>query len=182
MMTSFIVVAGWLVAAAGHNGELPAAFLPLQRSGDLTSAPAIAIEHEAGKVKITFAGVLQSAGAIAGPWTALSNAISPHFPTAAGNQQFYRARDPDSIFSATSVAHFTLIGPFQTHFDLAYAGLPDGIFPPKREKPYFDGMLKLAGFEIPVSLRVRGNSSLQECPFPKLKFKVSREQRAGTPF
>jgi hypothetical protein len=73
-------------------------------------------------------------------------------------------------------------GPFQRHFDLAFAGTPDGIFPPKREKPYFDGTLQMTGFDIPVSLRVRGNSSLQECPFPKLKFKVSREHRTGTPF
>jgi hypothetical protein len=40
----------------------------------------------------------------------------------------------------------------------------------------------MADLDLPVSLRVRGNSSLQECPFPKLKFKVSREDRGGTPF
>jgi len=40
----------------------------------------------------------------------------------------------------------------------------------------------MPGFELPVSLRVRGNSSLQECPFPKLKFKISKEDRPGTPF
>lgn len=35
---------------------------------------------------------------------------------------------------------------------------------------------------VSADLRVRGNSSLQECPFPKLKFKVSRANREGTPF
>lgn len=40
----------------------------------------------------------------------------------------------------------------------------------------------MGGLELPVSLRVRGNSSLQECPFPKLKFKVATDHRAGTPF
>ncbi|MHB1306448.1 MAG: hypothetical protein ACYC23_05135 [Limisphaerales bacterium] len=73
-------------------------------------------------------------------------------------------------------------GPFQAHFELAYAGLPDGIFPPVRVKPYFDGTLAIDGYELPATFRVRGNSSLQECPFPKLKFKVSREPREGTPF
>lgn len=36
--------------------------------------------------------------------------------------------------------------------------------------------------DLPVTMRVRGNSSLQECPFPKMKLKVSRENRVGTPF
>jgi hypothetical protein len=42
--------------------------------------------------------------------------------------------------------------------------------------------VRFAGFELPIQLRVRGNSSLQECPFPKLKLKVSRQDRADTPF
>ena len=42
--------------------------------------------------------------------------------------------------------------------------------------------MSLPGLALPVTIRVRGNSSLQECPFPKLKFKVSREVRPGTPF
>lgn len=70
----------------------------------------------------------------------------------------------------------------QAHFDLALAGIPDGIFPPRREKPYFVGKVWYSGHEVPVQLRVRGNSSLQECPFPKLKFKVARVDRVGTRF
>jgi hypothetical protein len=75
-----------------------------------------------------------------------------------------------------------LVGALQSHFDLAVAGVPDGFFPPKREKPYFDGVIELGGKSVLASLRVRGNSSLQECPFPKLKFKISKENRVGTPF
>ncbi|MGZ8940803.1 MAG: hypothetical protein ACXW32_16490, partial [Limisphaerales bacterium] len=73
-------------------------------------------------------------------------------------------------------------GPLQEHFDLAFAGMPDGIFPPVREKPWFTGEFMIGQQTIPLELRVRGNSSLQECPFPKLKFKVSRTDRVGTPF
>jgi hypothetical protein len=49
-------------------------------------------------------------------------------------------------------------------------------------KEYFDAQLKMGALQLPVTMRVRGNSSLQECPFPKLKLKVSKENRAGTPF
>jgi hypothetical protein len=109
-------------------------------------------------------------------------ATSPHQPSVMLRQRFYRSRTPDSIFSSSNIATLSLSGPLQQHFELAYAGLPDGIFPPVREKPYFEGVLEMPGFVVPVSMRVRGNSSLQECPFAKLKFKVSREVRGTTPF
>jgi hypothetical protein len=95
---------------------------------------------------------------------------------------FYRSLEADSIFSESSVVEFSLSGPLQQHFALALAGMPDGIFPPERPKPCFDGVLTLSGRDVPVTIRVRGNSSLQECPFPKLKFKVSRADRGDTPF
>ena len=81
------------------------------------------------------------------------------------------------MLSSRTVVEWTLTGPMQAHFNMAFAGMPDGIFPPHREKPYFDGTLKMGELEVPVTLRVRGNSSLQECPFPKLKVKVSVSRR-----
>jgi hypothetical protein len=147
--------------------------------------PQIEVEREGGQIKISFSDVLQSASEITGPWSALTNATSPLLidPVIAG-RSFFRSFSTNvpSVFSSRTVVAWTLTGPLQTHFELAFAGVPDGIFPPRREKPYFEGTLKMGEFELPVSLRVRGNSSLQECPFPKLKVKVSREDRAGTPF
>lgn len=182
-MKSLIFIAGWLLTAQAYTGERPEdSFLTGREGAGFVTEPGIAIEQAAGQVKITFLGQLQSADNVSGPWTDLVDALSPYYPAPGGNYRFYRTRDPDSIFAATSVVALSLTGPFQTHFDLAFAGLPDGIFPPKREKPYFPGDLKMAGFQVEVSVRVRGNSSLQECPFPKLKFKVSKENRPGTPF
>ncbi|MCZ7640125.1 MAG: hypothetical protein M5U12_31150 [Verrucomicrobia bacterium] len=117
-------------------------------------------------------------------WTLLTNAVSPVEVELTGVQQFFRARrsQVEGVFDSTEAVTMTIAGPLQTYFNLALAGMPDGIFPPARPKPYFDGTVQWAQFEVPVQIRVRGNSSLQECPFPKLKFKVSREDRAGTPF
>lgn len=144
----------------------------------------ISVARQGGQVMISFQGNLQSAGSATGPWADMTNSVSPMHLVPDGPQRFYRARQAggESIFASRSVAALTLTGPFQAHFDLAFAGTPDGIFPPKREKPYFDGRLQMGGLELPISLRVRGNSSLQECPFPKLKFKISKERRPGTPF
>jgi hypothetical protein len=146
------------------------------------AGPTVSLSREGQGVKLTFTGTLQAALAAQGPWADVPGAVSPFTETSPDQQRFYRSREPDSIFSARTVVNFAVTGPLQEHFGLAFAGLPDGIFPPVRLKPYFDGSLRFAGADIPVSLRVRGNSSLQECPFPKLKFKVSREARAGTPF
>jgi hypothetical protein len=180
-MTIAVLTVGTYVCTAEAprpKGELPAEH---QKENSI-SRPTIAISREGVRVNITFRGALQSADAVSGPWNDVPNAASPFNEDSANGQRFYRTREPDSIFSSRSVVALTMTGPFQTHFDLAFAGTPDGIFPPRREKPYFEGMLEMAGFELPVTLRVRGNSSLQECPFPKLKLKVSKEQRAGTPF
>jgi len=149
-------------------------------------APAITIAREGGQVTITFTGTLQSANAVNGPWAVLSNAVSPFNVDLADDQGFFRTQqievELESVFSSHEIVDWTLTAPFQKYFELAFAGTPDGIFPPKREKPYFDGRVKMGDFDVPATLRVRGNSSLQECPFPKLKLKVSKEQRAGTPF
>lgn len=136
-------------------------------------------------IKIHFTGVLSSASTPAGPWSIVAGATSPLSidPTGAPSR-FYRAEPPATagVFDSDSILAWTLTGPFQSHFELAFAGMPDGIFPPHRDKPYFPGSAQLTGFDVPLSLRVRGNSSLQECPFPKMKLKVSKEDRAGTPF
>ncbi len=145
-------------------------------------APAIALIRDGAGPIITFSGTLQRADSVTGPWADLPAATSPYRPDVATGSRFYRARTPDGIFAAESVVSLAFAAPFQHYFELAHAGQPDGIFPPVREKPYFDGSLVVGGQTIPVSLRVRGNSSLQECPFPKLKFKVSRDNREGTPF
>lgn len=148
------------------------------------SPPAIAIAREPSRATITFTGVLESADTPSGPWKEAQNGGSSVMVDLEGVQKFFRAREADgsSIFSSRTVAELTVEGPLQHFFDMAFAGLPDGIFPPVREKPYFEGTVEISGSEIPVSLRVRGNSSLQECPFPKLKLKVSKADRPGTPF
>ena len=133
-------------------------------------------------VVIEFDGILQRSTALDGSWTDVPGAQSPYTVTAEGELALFRIRREADIFADSAPAAFTLTGPFQRHFDLAFAGLPDGIFPPVREKPYFEASLTLDDRTLPVRIRVRGNSSLQECPFPKLKVKISRSNRAGTPF
>lgn len=151
------------------------------------AAPALELQRADRGLRVTFTGGLQSAPSPLGPWVTLTNATSPHVLTGAALKSagYFRAFAPASaegLFDATDIAELTVRGPLQTHFELAYAGLPDGIFPPKRTKPYFDGVVRFGATEVPASLRVRGNSSLQECPFPKLKFKVAKEHRTNTPF
>lgn len=141
-------------------------------------------EGDTGRIRLTFSGILESAPTVSGPWTPVGGARSPHVAEPTERRLFYRAGNPgrEGVFSSRSVVDWRVSGPLQTHFDLAFAGSPDGIFPPRREKPYFDGSVAVGGTTVGVSLRVRGNSSLQECPFPKLKVKVSRAEAEGTPF
>jgi hypothetical protein len=161
-----------------------AAERPLVKAQTIDEEPSIEIAYENQTATLTFNGILLSADTINGPWNAITNADSPYVVDAAGAQKFYSAGPygTNSLFSSSSLVTLKLAGPFQAYFDLAYAGMPDGINPPVREKPYFAGTVVMPGFMLPVNIRVRGNSSLQECPFPKLKFKVSREHRPGTPF
>lgn len=156
----------------------------LEAQPPLPSGTAIAIERRSDGATLIFDGTLQSANSSTGPWLDLPEAVSPFTIDLAAGQKFFRSRAPsvESIFSSRSIAELTVSGPLQRHFDLALAGLPDGIFPPVREKPYFEATVAFEGSVLPARLRVRGNSSLQECPFPKLKFKIRPEDRAGTPF
>jgi hypothetical protein len=142
------------------------------------------IVRDVDRANVIFTGILLSATNVDGSWEIVTNAVSPHSVDLSGAQKYYLAAPPltNSIFASRSVATLNLTGPLQAYFELAYAGVPDGIFPPIREKPYFDGAVTVPGLTLPVSMRVRGNSSLQECPFPKIKFKMSKEVRQGTPF
>src|SRR5688572_12848859 len=81
-------------------------------SGD----PAVAIGREGAQVKITFAGSLEAAATVGGPWHEVTNAASPHVPEPAAGRRFYRTRSPVSIFSSRSVVEFSLSGPLQAHF------------------------------------------------------------------
>ena len=157
-------------------------FIGLCLCGSTQAGSTIAITREGARVKIAYSGTLEAADALSGPWTALANVPNPLLEETVGVRRFYRARENDTIFNSAAVLGWTLTGPFQTNFNLAHAGTPDGIIPPKRIKEYFEAQLRMAALQLPVTMRVRGNSSLQECPFPKLKLKVSKENRAGTPF
>lgn len=72
------------------------------------------------------------------------------------------------VFSSEDPLALILEAAFDAPFEAARAGLPDGIFPQPREKEPFEGTL--AGTK--VELKVRGNSSLAECSFPKLSVKA----------
>jgi hypothetical protein len=162
---------------------LSSSFLP--REVRITGSFVLQIVREGERGTITFPDGLQSANAVTGPWTVLSNAVSPLSVDFRDNAKFYRSMETaptGSVFSSREILSWTLTGPFQKYFDLAHAGMPDGIFPPHRETPYFDATVQRGELQLPATVRVRGNSSLQECPFPKLKLKVSKENRAGTPF
>src|SRR5436190_7507349 len=95
-------------------------------------APAITIAREGGQVTITFTGTLQSANTVSGPWTVISNAVSPFKVDLADGQSFFRTQQTEieSVFSSREIVAWTLTGPFQKYFELAFAGTPDGIFPP----------------------------------------------------
>lgn len=177
------VFAAGLVAWALQVGGM-GCLDPIPTAAAAEAPPSVAVERSGSRVRVTFNGTLEACDGLGEIWTLLTNAVSPLEVELSGVQQFFRARRSpvEGVFDSTGVVTLTIAGPLQTHFDLALAGVPDGIFPPARPKPYFDGKVQLAQFEVPVEIRVRGNSSLQECPFPKLKFKVSREDRVGTPF
>lgn len=81
---------------------------------------------------------------------------------------------PSRWYEQTSPLSLSLSGAFSDAFLLAHAGTPDGIIPPVRLKDPFAGTGSYENNDgsqrvSPVELAVRGNSSLQECAFPKLK-------------
>ena len=80
------------------------------------------------------------------------------------------------LFASPSVQHLRIEGPFSTAFNAAHAGSPDGIIPPIRRKEPFSAKLSYThdGQTIyhEVKMAVRGNNSLVECDFAKLKFEI----------
>ncbi|MBL4632663.1 MAG: hypothetical protein JKY56_02250 [Kofleriaceae bacterium] len=91
------------------------------------------------------------------------------------------------LWESQEPINISISGPMQTAFDAAFAGQPDGFFPPIRIKESFLGELRYtaAGNEVvlQVKLKVRGNSSLQECAFPKMKISTFvDDERANSIF
>ena len=70
-----------------------------------------------------------------------------------------------------SPINFKLTAPLIFMFEKAYAGLPSGIFPPTREKEYEkDASIQYNNKDFEnFKIKVRGNNSLIECSFAKLK-------------
>ena len=99
------------------------------------AAPEIAITRDASGAVIIFTGKLEAAEQITGPWTEVTNAPSPYTDALDGGRRFYRARETADIFSGSTALNWTLTGPLQEHFGLAFAGTPDGINPPLRLTP-----------------------------------------------
>ena len=91
-----------------------------------------------------------------------------------------------AIFSGTGPSTLRIEAPFAPAFSAARAGEPDGFFPqPRVKEPFAGTMIYKQGrkeIRIPIELTVRGNSSLQECAFPKLKVKAAKPAVAGTVF
>lgn len=85
---------------------------------------------------------------------------------------------PD-LFGDPSTLELKLEGAFNTAFDAASAGLPNGPLPglPRRTTEDFPGKLTFStpsgDKTLDVMIKVRGNSSLVECPFPKLTVKLT---------
>jgi hypothetical protein len=83
--------------------------------------------------------------------------------------------DPVPWYVSKEPLTLALSGAFGAAFQAAHAGEPDGIVPPERLKEPFAGTAAYTQREASertesVELAVRGNSSLQECDFPKIKF------------
>jgi hypothetical protein len=87
-----------------------------------------------------------------------------------------------ALFGASGPSELVLEAPFAPAFRAARAGQPDGIFPLPRTTDPFMGKIGYGDLRIDAELQVRGNSSLAECPFPKLKAKADKAQAAGTMF
>ncbi len=148
-------------------------------------APVLTVQRDGAQLVLTYSGALLSAASPSGPWTPVAGATSPHrWSLESSERQFFKAgaTSGTGVFDSQEITSWMLTGPLQHHFELAHAGMPDGIFPPVREKPYFNGTVTVGPTTVPAQIRVRGNSSLQECPFPKLKIKVARADRTNTPF
>lgn len=93
-----------------------------------------------------------------------------------------------TLFDRSEVLTFRIEAPLGEAFAKAAAGLPNGPLPgmPRRSKDPFLGTLTYtapggAQVTLPIELKVRGNSSLTECSFPKLTVKIRKDELAGAP-
>jgi hypothetical protein len=95
--------------------------------------------------------------------------------------------EPAGIFSTNEPITLTIEAPFSDMFYLARMGVRDRPTRPiKRVKKYNPGILKgkspAGDFSLPIQIKVRGNSSLADCTFAKLKIKIDKEAARGTVF
>lgn len=98
----------------------------------------------------------------------------------------------NDVFADRSVLPLTIEAPFEDLFAAAHAGEPNGPLPgvPRRTFDEAPGKITFhlaSGAErtLDVTVKVRGNSSLVECPFPKLTVKLTdaaKDQAKDTPF
>ncbi len=96
------------------------------------------------------------------------------------------------LFADRTPLAFTLEAPLDEMFAAAHAGVPNGPLPGLPKRTVADQEAKLT-FEtkdgatktLDVTVKVRGNSSLTECPFPKLTVKLTdaaKQEARGTVF
>ena len=98
---------------------------------------------------------------------------------------------PD-VFADRSVLTLGLESPFGDLFGAAHAGVPNGPLPalPQRKFDDLPGKMTFTTSDgekrtLDVTIKVRGNSSITECPFPKLTVKLTDAAKAlakDTPF
>ena len=93
--------------------------------------------------------------------------------------------EPD-LFADKAPIALRLEGSFAAAFGAAHAGEPNGPLPgiPRRTFDEFPGKLTYTApggvaKTFDVVMKVRGNSSVTECPFPKLSLKMTPESKAA---
>ena len=80
------------------------------------------------------------------------------------------------LFTSQELLDFRLEAPFTTLFKAKESGFLEA------RKTKVQGKIVVAGREIPVTIRMRGYSSLGYCTFPKLMLKIDKEAAKGTVF
>lgn len=120
---------------------------------------AITLSTTGGQVQIAYTGILQAAEQLPGTWQLNSSGRAKR------RYFFFRRNRP---LQHTRTASRTFRSSLRR---TARRDFPTGL------EAWFTGEITIGQQTVPVDFRVRGNSSLQECPFPKLKFKVSRTDR-----
>ncbi len=73
------------LSKSGYNSTVPRAV------GYAGPAPTVAIQWNGAQWQVVFQGKLEEATSVAGPWTVVTGATSPHLISATGPMKFYRA-------------------------------------------------------------------------------------------